>query len=93
MRDRNNREKPDLRKTIEGIGMMYEGLQSLLDEEYPRGALGFAIMAQGPIDQIRDLLDDVEWHMEYMIPQHLREQAPQLEREDFSEQVALPEAA
>jgi hypothetical protein len=75
MRDRTNRDKPDLRRTIEGIGMMYKGLHSLLDEEYDRDRLMFAIMAQGPIDQIRDLLDDVEWHLEDMIPQHLRQPA------------------
>lgn len=74
MKDRTNREKPDLEKTIAGIGMMYKGLQSLLEEEYDRDRLMFAIMAQGPIDQLRDLLDDVEWHVEDMIPQHLRKQ-------------------
>lgn len=31
--------------------------------------------------------------MEDMIPQHLREQAAPLEREEFTEQVAWPEAA
>ena len=91
MRDRTNRKKPDLRKTIEGIGMMYQGLQSLLEEEYSRGPLGFALMAQGPIDQIRDLLEDMEWHLEDMIPARLREQAASLEND--AEPVAWPEAA
>ena len=91
MRDRTNREKPDLRKTIEGIGMMYKGLHSLLEEEYERDRLMFAIMAQGPIDQIRDLLEDVEWHLEDMLPAHFREQTIPLE--DNAEAVAWPEAA
>ena len=91
MRDRTNREKPNLRKTIDGIGMMYEGLHSLLEEEYERDRLMFAIMAQGPIDQIRDLLEDVEWHLEDMIPARLREQAASLEND--AEPVAWPEAA
>lgn len=93
MRDRTNREKPHLGQTIKSIGMMYEGLQSLMEEEYDRDRLMFAIMAQGPIDQIRDLLDDVEWHMEEMIPAHLRKPAVQLEREEPTEPMAWPEAA
>lgn len=45
MRDRTNREKPHLGQTIKGIGMMYECLQSLMEEEYGRDKLMFAIMA------------------------------------------------
>lgn len=74
MKDRTNREKPVLGPTIEGIGMMYRSLQALREEVYPQSPAWFATMAQGPVDQIRDLLDDIEWLMEDMIPQHLREQ-------------------
>lgn len=92
MKDRTNKDKPHLGQTIECIGMMYRSLQSLYEREYPRSPLGFALMAQGPVDQIRDLLDDIEWLMEDMVPQHLREQSAQLEA-DSTEPVAHQQAA
>src|SRR5215210_2341871 len=78
MKDRTNKEKPLLGQTIECVGMMYHSLQSLCQNEYPRNPMMFAIMAQGPVSQIRDLLDDVEWLMEDMVPRQLREQADKL---------------
>ncbi len=88
MKDRTNKEKPHLGQTIKSIGLMYEALAGLHEHEYPRSPLGFAIMAQGPVDQIRDLLDDVEWLMEDMIPQHLREQTAQLDAEPIAQKQA-----
>ncbi|MGH9769087.1 MAG: hypothetical protein ACREAB_16790 [Blastocatellia bacterium] len=83
MKERTSKEKPLLGRTIECIGMMQSALQSLYEREYPRDPLMFAIMAQGPVDQIRDLLDDIEWLMEDMIPRELREQAAQLEESEM----------
>ncbi len=91
MRDHTNKVKPHLGQTIECIGMMYRSLQSLYEREHPRSPLGFALMAQGPVDQMRDLLDDVEWLMENMVPQQLREQAALLETS--TEPVAQKQAA
>jgi hypothetical protein len=50
-------------------------------------------MAQGPVDQIRDLLDDIELLMNDMIPQELREQAARLEESGGTEAVMTREAA
>jgi hypothetical protein len=93
MKDRTNREKPAIGPTIDGIGMMYRSLVSLRDEVYPQSPMWFAIMAQGPMDDIRNLLDDLEWVMEDMIPKELREQAAQLEEAEETEAVVTQEAA
>jgi hypothetical protein len=93
MKDRTNEKKPDLKQTIEGIGMMYQSLESLRERVYPQSPLWFAIMAQGPVDQIRDLLDDVEGLMKDMIPQELREEAARLREAEEMEAVATQEAA
>lgn len=92
MKDRTNREKPDLVQTIESLGLMQRWLETLYREEYPQSPLWFAIKAEGPIEQIRDLLDDVEWLMEDMLPQHLREQATPHEAASL-ESVAQQHAA
>lgn len=73
MTDRTNKEKPHLGQTIKAIGLIYESLVSLHERVYPESPLWFSIMAQGSVDQIRDLLDDVEWLMEDMIPKDLPE--------------------
>lgn len=93
MRDRADKEKPLLGQTIECVGMMYRSLQSLYENEYPRDPLTFAIMAQGPVDQIRDLLDDIDLLMKDMIPQELRQQAAQLEESEETEAVRTRKAA
>ncbi|MGH9841428.1 MAG: hypothetical protein ACREEM_21965 [Blastocatellia bacterium] len=93
MRERTNREKPLLGQTIECIGLMHKSLRSLYEREFPVNPMMFAIMAEGPVDQIRDLLDDLDWIMEDMIPQHLREDAAKLREAEETEVVTLEEAA
>jgi hypothetical protein len=93
MREGADKEKPLLGQTIECVGMMYRSLQSLYENEYPRDPQMFAIMAQGPVDQIRDLLDDIELLMKDMIPPELRRQAAQLEESDGTEAVGTRKAA
>lgn len=93
MKDRTNKEKPLLGQTIECIGMMSRSLQHLQEDEYQRNPMMFALMAGGPIAQIRDLLDDLEWLMEDMVPQHLREQDMPTENVQQPEQFVLPKAA
>lgn len=87
MKDRANKTKPHLEQTIKSIGMMYESLASLHERVHPQSEQWFAIMAQGPVDDLRNLLDDMEWLMEDLIPAHLREQDAQ------PEAVAAQEAA
>jgi hypothetical protein len=93
MKERTGKVKPDLKQTIESIGLMYQSLVSLQERIYPQNPMWFAIMAQGPVDQIRDLLDDIDWLMEDMIPQELREQAAQLRESEETEAVQTQEAA
>lgn len=93
MNNRANKTKPTIKPTIEGIGLMCHSMQSLFEDEYSRNPMMFAIMAQGPIAQIRDLLDDLEWLMEDMVPQHLREQDMPTENTQQSEQFVLQKAA
>lgn len=93
MKDRTNKTKPALEPTIRGLNLMFSSLQSLYEDEYPKSPMWFAIMAQGPIDQIRDLLDDVEWLMEEMIPQKLREQAARQSEPEAMEAAAIRKAA
>ncbi len=93
MKDRTNQQKPLLEQTIASIGLMYESLQALYEDEYPKSSMWFAIMAQGPVDQMRDLLDDVDWLMEDMIPAGLREQAARLNESEELAAVATRAAA
>ncbi len=93
MKDRTNKEKPQLGQTIECIGMMYRSLKELYENEYTKSPAWFAVMAQGDISQLRDLLDDLEWLMEDMIPQELREQAAQLEESEEMETISTRDAA
>jgi hypothetical protein len=90
MKDRSTKEKPLLGQTIESIGLMYRSLQSLYRDEYPVNPMTFAILAEGEIDQIRDLLDDLDWIMEDLIPQQLRENVAEPREVEL---VALEEAA
>jgi hypothetical protein len=93
MKDRDESKKPDLGQTIEAIGLMYRSLASLRERVYPQSPMWFAIMAQGPIDDIRNLLDDVEGLMKDMIPQELREEAARLREAEEMEAVTTQEAA
>jgi hypothetical protein len=93
MKSRTNKEKPHLGQTIESIGMMYRSLKELYEDVYPKSPAWFAAMAQGDVSQLRDLLDDVEWLMEDMIPQELRGQAAPLEESDDAEAADAQKAA
>jgi hypothetical protein len=55
----NTREKNVL-QAIEGVGMMHRALDSLSREVLPVNPQRFAVMAEGPIDQIRDLLNQID---------------------------------
>lgn len=93
MKERTDKEKPDLKQTIKSIGLMYEALESLHERVYPQSPMWFAIMAEGPVDQIRDLLNDLDWIMEDMIPQPLREEALKLREAEEADGIAMEEAA
>lgn len=55
----NTREE-NIAQAIEGVGMMYRALDSLSRDVLPVNARKFAVMAEGPIDQIRDLLNQID---------------------------------
>jgi hypothetical protein len=77
-------------QTIEAIGMMYRSLESLRERVLPVNPTMFAVMAQGPMDDLRVLLDELERLSAACIPASLGEQA---ESQRLSERVVLPEAA
>ena len=78
-------------QTVECIGMMYRSLDSLCARVLPVDPAMFAIMAQGPADDLRILLDDLQKLLAKRLPQE--SPTAQLEREYPSEPVAWPEAA
>lgn len=47
-------------QVVDCIGMMYRSLDSLCKDVLPKSSQWFSLMAEGPIDQIRDLLNDLE---------------------------------
>lgn len=53
----------NIRQAIECIGMMYRSLVSLEKDILPTNPHLFAIMAEGPIDEIRHLLDQIDTHL------------------------------
>ncbi|NOT59233.1 MAG: hypothetical protein HOP19_03300 [Acidobacteria bacterium] len=94
MKDRTNEEKPVLGSTVNGLGSMYRSLTALHEEVYPHNPAWFATMAQGYVKHMRDLLDDLEWLMEDMTPQPLREKESITENKTASAvTTALREAA
>jgi hypothetical protein len=77
-------------QTVEAIGMMYRSLESLRERVLPVNPTMFAVMAQGPTDDLRVLLDELEKLSAVCMPAHLVEQA---ESQRLSEPIVLPEAA
>jgi hypothetical protein len=51
MKDGINKQKPNLKTTIECIGLMYQSLQSLHERIYPQNPVWFAIMAISSTNQ------------------------------------------
>jgi len=49
-----------LRRTVECLGLMYGSLAELYRRVYPANAKSFALMAQGPIDDIRRLQREID---------------------------------
>jgi hypothetical protein len=71
-------------RTVDNIGLMHSSLVSLRDEVLPVNPKLFAIMAEGPIDDLRSLLDYYEelvTHPEFSVQDENDSQAgePQIE--------------
>ncbi len=77
-------------QTVEAIGMMYRSLESLRERVLPVNPTMFAVMAQGPIDDLRVLLDELEKLSAACVPASLSEQSESQRR---PEPIVLPEAA
>lgn len=54
------RNVQELGQAVEQMGRMYRALASLRAEELPRSPGGFALMAEGPLDEIRQLREEID---------------------------------
>ena len=48
------------RQTIEQLQLMCRALASLQDDVLPKNPRNFALLAEGPLDQIQQLVDELE---------------------------------
>lgn len=55
-----NKTEGYIKQTVYSIGLMQESLTSLCEDTLPKNAALFALFAEGPMDQIRDLLDQMD---------------------------------
>ena len=55
-----NKTEDYIKQTVYSIGLMQESLTSLCEDTLPKNAAQFAYFAEGPMDQIRDLLDQID---------------------------------
>ncbi|MCI0486886.1 MAG: hypothetical protein L0229_09825 [Blastocatellia bacterium] len=55
----NTREE-NIAQAIDGLGIMYRALDSLREDVLPVNPRLFAVMAEGPLDQMRNLLDQID---------------------------------
>lgn len=76
--------------TIEQLGRMYRILQGLSQEELPKSRLMFAIMAEGPVDYIRELNAEIDDYITE-ITRPLAEEAEALEAQKREEVEAARE--
>ena len=55
-----NKTEDYIKQTVYSIGLMQQSLSSLCEDTLPKNAAQFAYFAEGPMDQIRDLLDQMD---------------------------------
>ena len=60
-----DKEQPEqtiegVQQTVDSIGMMWRALSSISRDVLPKSPEWFAVMAEGYVDQIRELLDEVD---------------------------------
>jgi hypothetical protein len=75
-----------LRVTIEQMGRMYSILQNLSQEMLPQSREWFAVMAEGPVDYIRELNEQVNAYITE-ITKPLAEEAEALEAQKRAERL------
>ena len=54
---------PQLQQAIEQIERLYQGLDALRGEVLPQNPRNFAILAEGPLDEIRKLQADIDGYI------------------------------
>ena len=52
-----------LQQAIEQIERLYEGLDALRADVLPKNARNFAILAEGPLDEIRKLQTEIDGYI------------------------------
>src|SRR5688572_16801840 len=87
----SDKEQPEqtiesVQQTIECIGMMWRALTAISERELPDRPQWFAIMAEEPVDQIRELLDEVDAYIGKVLEPIAREAAA-LEARKLEEQA------
>jgi hypothetical protein len=55
-----NTPEQNIRQAVKSIGIMNDSLHALCDRTLPINPKLFAVMAEGPMEQIRDLLNQIE---------------------------------
>ncbi len=55
-----NTPEQNIRQAVVSIGIMSDSLNALCDRTLPINPKLFAVLAEGPIKQIRDLLNQIE---------------------------------
>ncbi len=55
-----NTLEQNIRQAVVNIGIMSDSLNALCDRTLPINPKLFAVMAEGPIEQIRDLLNQID---------------------------------
>ncbi|HEY3246272.1 MAG TPA: hypothetical protein VGM03_23255 [Phycisphaerae bacterium] len=60
-----------LKQTVECLGMMYSALAELYRRVYPVNPKNFALMAQGPVDDIRKLQREINEYVGLSLAEEL----------------------
>lgn len=76
--------KEGLQQTIKSIELMSQALYSLTEDVLPKSPEWFAVMAEGPVDQIQELLDEINAYMSE-IAKPVAEQAEEWEAQERAE--------
>jgi hypothetical protein len=68
------RNEIELQQTVESIALMQQGLLDLVKNQLPRNRQLFAVMAEAPLDYIRQFCDEIEQYRASLAPTFPAEQ-------------------
>ncbi len=55
-----------LRQAIEQMQNLCQAINSLREEVFPKNARNFAVLAEGPLEQIRQLQDQIDQYVRHL---------------------------